>query len=448
VPRRQTLVERWDGSVWRIQPTPNPGGALGAGLSAVSCRSSATCVAVGGDVAEIWNGRTWRISSARQRDGTVSALAAVACTAACTAVGGSTRTLPSASVLAGFNGVGVPLAEDLSAGNWTLDRTVVAEGPGASELDGVRCATGRFCIAVGADLSPATGRLVAFAERWNGDRWTIQRVPQPSGTRSSALAAVSCSSGRACLAVGSYTSGAGVTSALAESWNGMSWKLVDAKGGGLSGVSCTSPIACIAVGGSQSEVWNGHAWMLDSVPAGPSALLNGISCVSATACTAVGSTGTSPLAARWDGSAWTIQNAPSDPSVQASLQAVSCISATACEAVGYAPSSQPDWATAGWSGGGWTLQSSPAGDGIVDRLNGVSCTSATFCTAVGLTAGPLEYVAPQAEVWDGTSWRLEDSGMPAQATINAVSCISASVCTAVGSTEHMWERQLILRSSN
>ena len=42
-----TLAERWDGSRWRIQPTPSPAGAAWSALEGVSCVSPSACEAVG-----------------------------------------------------------------------------------------------------------------------------------------------------------------------------------------------------------------------------------------------------------------------------------------------------------------------------------------------------------------------------------------------------------------
>ncbi len=44
------LVERWDGTSWTIQPTPNPVGASSNSLEGVSCTSTTACTAVGGFV--------------------------------------------------------------------------------------------------------------------------------------------------------------------------------------------------------------------------------------------------------------------------------------------------------------------------------------------------------------------------------------------------------------
>src|SRR5262249_60450183 len=66
-----TLAERWNGTSWTIQPTPNPAGVAGVALFGVSCTARALCMAVGtsfdrtgfptGLVTERWNGRQWQL---------------------------------------------------------------------------------------------------------------------------------------------------------------------------------------------------------------------------------------------------------------------------------------------------------------------------------------------------------------------------------------------------
>jgi len=59
-----TLAERWNGTKWSIQTTPNPVGGSNSTLDGVSCASASTCTAVGGynngttgaTLAERWNG--------------------------------------------------------------------------------------------------------------------------------------------------------------------------------------------------------------------------------------------------------------------------------------------------------------------------------------------------------------------------------------------------------
>jgi hypothetical protein len=45
--RELTLVERWDGTSWSIQRTPNPVRASKSSLTGVSCASPTVCTAVG-----------------------------------------------------------------------------------------------------------------------------------------------------------------------------------------------------------------------------------------------------------------------------------------------------------------------------------------------------------------------------------------------------------------
>ena len=65
----QTLVESWNGTTWKIVPSPNGSGGRTA-LNGVSCPASNSCMAVGYQalgghndetIAEQWNGSTWKI---------------------------------------------------------------------------------------------------------------------------------------------------------------------------------------------------------------------------------------------------------------------------------------------------------------------------------------------------------------------------------------------------
>src|SRR5262249_2504885 len=77
-----TLAERWDGKTWTIQPTPNPSGATRISLSGVSCTSATACTAVGnyqtsnspGTLAERWNGSTWTIQTTPNPSGAMISL--------------------------------------------------------------------------------------------------------------------------------------------------------------------------------------------------------------------------------------------------------------------------------------------------------------------------------------------------------------------------------------
>jgi hypothetical protein len=92
------LALRWNGSNWQIQPMPNPAGATVSVLSGVSCPTKRSCTAVGFyetdagsfTLIERWNGTRWGVEpSPNVPAAGASVLSSVSCTPglACTAVG-------------------------------------------------------------------------------------------------------------------------------------------------------------------------------------------------------------------------------------------------------------------------------------------------------------------------------------------------------------------------
>ena len=351
----RTLAEAWNGKTWTIQPAPNQSGPVGGNLSGISCTSATACTAVGsansagGDVtlAERWDGTSWTIQTTPNPSGaTASSLSAVSCTSAsaCTAVGAS----QSASGQA-------PLAERWDGTTWAIQPTPTPSGAvGITSLSGVSCRSPTACTAVGYYAVGTDGANRTLAERWDGTTWAIEPTPNQSGAYGTSLSAVSCRSATACTATGGYNGfmGSGGGGALAERWDGTTWTIQTIPTGlDLSGVSCPGATACTAVGPggtppdgatTLAEAWDGTTWTLQPSPnqsGAPGSSLFGVSCTSATGCTAAGSYVTSTLsyltlAERWDGASWTIQPTP-NPSGQVSLlNGVSCASATACIAVG------------------------------------------------------------------------------------------------------------------
>ena len=55
-----------------------------------------------------------------------------------------------------------------------------------------------------------------FAERWNGDRWTLKRMPVPVGAHQILIGGLSCSSKRVCVAVGAFRDATRQFEALVE----------------------------------------------------------------------------------------------------------------------------------------------------------------------------------------------------------------------------------------
>lgn len=437
-----TLAERWNGTRWRILPTPNPARSQGSELLGVSCSGPRACTAAGSygkasgqgaPLAERWNGTSWRIQATPAPAGSAgSGLASVSCGSAGTCIAvGSYFTPRGRSVL---------LAERWNGARWRILPAPRPPHTTQSEFLAVSCTSARDCTAVGAKLNQAR-TVLPFAERWTGTRWLLQHTRVPGRSVGSAYVAVSCVSSSACTAAGSFqTRGAILT--LAAARRGGPWRTqptpnpVGTNGGVLDGVSCSSANACTAVGGytnsggrgvALAERWNGKGWHIHSTPAeGTFATLVSVSCPTSAACVAVGSRFAAgrevPLAEVWNGTRW-LGTALLQIKAGA-LASVSCTSATACTAVGRR-AGQDAMLAARWNGTSWTIQVTPHPPGA-GQLAGVSCASANSCVAVG---------SDFSEIWNGTSWSYQ-----ATATITGsqgidltgVSCPAASACTAVG----------------
>lgn len=505
-----TLAERWNGTRWRIELTPNPTGFSGGSLlSGVACGAASTCTAVGSSaiagtgvnrtLAETWNGRGWRIEATRGPARASAQLAAISCASAraCTAVGSSTMGSgtnaplaerwngtrwviqpmpnPGAAILFGvscpsrsdcaavgdnFAGAGdVTLAQAWHGTSWRTQRTPSPVAADSSGLQGVSCGSVTACMAVGGYAAGGPfGQGTALAEKWDGARWSPQRLPVPAGTTESGLAAVSCTSPAACVAVGAYSTNLASTQPLAERWDGTRWTVLSTPSISMSevvltSVSCTSASACTAVGVQDNnpniplplaERWDGTTWTIQSVPdpaGGLYGFLRGVSCSSDHDCVAVGDQGSLTassvtLAERWDGTTWTTTPVPSPPGQDGQLFGVSCSSSAACTAIGQRVTKGSYFTLAErWDGTSWRIQVMPAVRGSQGTLlQGVSCSSLTACTTVGYNFVPAG-IATLAEHWNGTRWTVQATPNPAGAGASrffGVSCLSANACTAVG----------------
>jgi hypothetical protein len=301
-----TVAERWNGKVWAIEPTPRPAGAGSSGLDGVSCASPANCTAVGGSSAfaggtpfgtlvERWNGHRWHIQPTPTSHSPGHVFNAVSCSsaAACTAVGNTASGL---------------LAERWNGTSWKTQHVPIPARMHGGVLTGVSCTSASVCTAVGEGLDISGNFVGTITERWHDHRWSIQ--PTPTSKRPGYfLGAVSCTSASACTAVGSTPS-----KLLAERWNGTAWTVQStptppaAVGQGpcdsssrscFNSVSCSSRSACTATGNgfppsgplTIAERWNGTKWSIQPTPNLPGIYdLDPffVSCPTQSICTAVG----------------------------------------------------------------------------------------------------------------------------------------------------------------
>jgi len=334
-----TLAQRWNGHTWSIQPTPSPAG--GGNLIGVSCPSRSSCLAVGGHgnpfismppgtLAERWNGTTWRITPTPNPPGGGWSLGAVSCTSpsACTAVGG--RLTPPGKPTG-------TLAERWNGHTWSIQPTPNPPGHGIKLLTGVACTSRSSCMAVGYEFDPATGEgLGTLAERWDGRTWRIVPTVKPAPTGGNAgLNGVACTSASACTAVGNQT----LVKTLAERWNGRTWSVQatpNPSGGQnitLAGVACPAATVCTAFGLNLTnsgpltlaERWSGGRWRIQPTPGLVAYDIGfpGVACPTPSACYAVASyanNGSSlTLAEQWNGSETSTPAATGRPAAPGAL---------------------------------------------------------------------------------------------------------------------------------
>lgn len=321
------LAEQWSGGHWRRQAVPAPAGGALPELSGVSCSAARSCEAVGSygvrrggsfdtvALAMAWNGVTWRLQAMPGPANSPDVEArAVSCPSAsfCEAVG----------AYASAAGPLLPLAEVWNGSSWQVQQLPRQAG---AQLSGVSCLTATFCEAVGSGFSSSKEAMT-----WNGTSWAGQFTPVPAHRLGIAFGGASCVSVNRCQAVGYSVANGGElppTFTLAELWDGRDWAVQPTPGPkgmpALAAVSCDSARACMAVGGtfdpttasgvSLAEQWNGTSWLARPTPHPAGSVitqLSGVSCARAQACEAVGEierTILQPLAEGWNGHTWRIQ---------------------------------------------------------------------------------------------------------------------------------------------
>lgn len=201
-----TIGEQFNGARWTLQSIPFPAGASYVRLQGVSCPSSKVCVAVGtvgnrspssgGEftLADRWNGTKWiQLSSVNAPGAIYRGFEAVSCptSAYCLAVGNDTNRA----------GINATVSEVLTGSKWSSARTPATPGGDFRNLFGVSCPSTTDCVAVG--FYDTVGHVYnSVADQWNGTAWARQSTPNATvETLYSELFGVSCSTS-ACSAVG------------------------------------------------------------------------------------------------------------------------------------------------------------------------------------------------------------------------------------------------------
>jgi len=318
----------------------------------------------------------------------------------------------------------------------------------------VSCTSWTRCLAVGTRAAPKPAVVQPLAERWDGTRWRVVPTPAPSTRLRAALAAVSCLTGRDCVAVGyQYQAGEAGYITLAEQWNGSGWQITQSinpaavHSAFLNGVSCWTTSGCVAIGGRSAgpgafrafaELWTRGRWKVLRLrlPAGAtSSELDGISC-DGLACMAVGTFRNSAgeartLAEHWTGASWHFQKPANARTPISVLQDVSCNSSTLCLAVGISDLSTEKPLTERWQDGHWQIV--PGEEPSGGSLTGISCPGSDWCIAVGSVG-----LRPLTEAWSGGSWKIQKSPLVSghlSEDLSQISCRTKTVrCISVGTS--------------
>jgi hypothetical protein len=324
------VVVAWNGTAWSsvAVPTPKPTVAR-INLAAVSCKSTTSCVVVGGYLtlagagaerpyALSWNGKSLTPTAAPPvpANGGFASLNGVSCITvnSCFAVGDSR------------GGAGPLLLETWNGAKWTLQTASIPGGAQSAYPGVVSCHFLTFCVIAGESYGSNPAAPSMLLATWNGKALTAMKPAVPAGAANVTLNDVSCPSATFCAVAAFSTNSLGTSSfGFAEMWNGTSWtadKIAAPKGGAaLYGVSCRADASCVAVGSAGPSAatkatalaYNGKTWTAQSVPGpgtGTSSYFFGVNCLRANQCTAIGETVSArpttvtPLGGLWNGSKW------------------------------------------------------------------------------------------------------------------------------------------------
>jgi hypothetical protein len=339
---QQSLIESDSSGVWSSSegglPT-NADATRGAGLDAVSCPASGSCVAIGSYFDRDGNQQAfvdtlshgaWApvvaslpANAAANPDAQLHAISC-ATTTSCVAVG---------SYHANDAAVERPaLIEILSGSAWTALEAPLPPNAGSGNLTGVSCPADSSCVAVGTYdvMRDPSGLIIEdtlpLVDTLASGVWTPSEGAIPAAAATATLEAESvqfvgdfCDPTGLCQAVGTYATSNGDQLPLVETRSGGTWIAgssvlpSDAVGNGtfaaILSVSCPPGGHCVAVGnyldtnGNQRALvenlsassWTpGEAQLPSGSNLDPAASLNGVSCSISTAGAAAPTTITTP----------------------------------------------------------------------------------------------------------------------------------------------------------
>jgi hypothetical protein len=223
---QQTLIEHWNGTVWKIVPSPNSGSVnTNNHLKGVVALTPSNAWAVGdydgdnfqGPLIEHWNGTSWEsVVVPEPQDGTNIELNAIAAASAndIWAVGKYSTNMGQSTLTMHWNGTA-----------WSI---VASPNPNTflNSLNAVTVLASGQAWAVGR-TSDGTG-YKTLTMRWNGTSWQVVSSPSPGAPtfENNELSGVAAISANNIWAVGYVGNSDEEKRTLALHWDGTSWKSI------------------------------------------------------------------------------------------------------------------------------------------------------------------------------------------------------------------------------
>jgi hypothetical protein len=278
-PTPYTLAEHFNGTAWSVVTTPNPS-SNGNQLFAVTQVSTKNAWAVGwqnmsssGDGQALithWNGTAWSQVTAPPLSGQFAYLYNV------TAITATNVWAVGQSIDANSDQP-TPLAEHWNGKKWS----VVASpnlGTYGSKFYRVSGTAADDVWAVGGTwTSSQRNALLAFAEHWNGKKWSVVKIPNANSIDDVLNGLVAIAPDDA-WTVGDYYTGS-IFRTFTEHWDGTTWKIVKSPDVGIGGdalfdMTAFSKTAVWAVGqvfaaSSRTTLalkWGGQKWAVVKSP--------------------------------------------------------------------------------------------------------------------------------------------------------------------------------------
>lgn len=162
--------EEWNGTTWTIRKVPRKAGSMGGHFTAVSCAVSNFCIAAGAYVdssghshplIQRWDGTSWKVQAVPQPEGTES-----------TSIDGISCTSASACIAAGSSDQG-SYSLRWDGTSWAIQAKPSSLGQGApADLD---CMSSSKCAWAGSESAAALSG-------WDGTIWQPEPAPSPSST--------------------------------------------------------------------------------------------------------------------------------------------------------------------------------------------------------------------------------------------------------------------------